>query len=334
MNFVQTIHNHARKMEKHLVLPEGCEERTMKAAVIILTEGIARRVSLLGNYARIQARARELAVDLSGITVIDPAIDDRRSAYGREYYELRKHKGMTEEQAFEKMNHLLRWGCMMLRRGDADAVVAGAENSTAEVLRSAFTIVKTRAGIELVSSCFVMIMADEAWGSKGKMIFSDCAIVPTPNEEQLAEIAVAAAASCRMFLKTEPIVAMLSFSTKGSAETEDTRRVARASEKVRCKYPDLLIDGELQLDAAVVPSVGAKKAAGSPVAGRANTLIFPDLQSGNIGYKLVQRLAGAKAIGPILQGLAKPVSDLSRGCSVEDIVNAAALTIMQCESGD
>ena len=334
MSFVRTMRDNAKKLGKHLVLPEGCEERTIQAAAQIYKEGIAAQVSLLGNPGAVHQRARELAVSLEGIDIIDPGVDERRQSYGKLYYELRRHKGMTGEQAFADMDHPLRWACMMLHVADADAVVAGAENATADVLRAAFTIVKTKPGIQSVSSCFLMIMDDASWGSGGRLIFSDCAILPRPSEEQLAGIALAAAESCRLFLETEPIVAMLSFSTKGSAETEDSMRVLKATRRVQESHPQLLIDGEMQLDAAIVPSVGEKKAPGSPVAGRANTLIFPDLQAGNIGYKLVQRLAGAQAIGPILQGLAKPVSDLSRGCSVEDIVNTAALTIIQCESGE
>lgn len=329
MDFVQDIRNKAKVLRRRLVMPEGSEERTVQASGIILKEGIAAELVLIGKPDEIRQSFKAQGVSLAGVEIVDPADDKRREAYAHEYYELRKHKGMSEEQAFADMNDILRWGCMMLRRGDSDALVAGAENSTANMLRAAFTIVKTKPGITSVSSCFVMVMDDRAWGSNGRMIFSDCAIIPRPDEEQLVAVAAAAGESCRFFLETEPVIAMLSFSTKGSARTEDSLRVLRAVELVKQRYPQLLVDGEMQLDAAIVPDVGERKAPGSPVAGRANTLIFPDLQSGNIGYKLVQRLAGAQAIGPILQGLAKPVSDLSRGCTVEDIVNAAALTIIQ-----
>ncbi len=329
MSFVQKMRNRARALQRHLVLPEGSEERTMRAAERILAEGIAARVSLVGEPERLLRQAEQIGVRLSGIELVDPARDARRERYAEEYHALRKHKGLSGEQAFADMAHGLRWGCMMLRMGDADAVVAGAGNSTANVLRAAFTIIKTRPGIDVVSSCFVMLLKDRARGSDGRMIFSDCAIIPSPSTEQLTSIASAAAESCRTFLETEPVVAMLSFSTKGSAETEESQRVRRATELLRKQHPELIVDGELQLDAAIVPAVGAQKAPGSPVNGGANTLIFPDLQSGNIGYKLVQRLAGAQAIGPILQGLAKPVSDLSRGCSVDDIINTAAFTIVQ-----
>ncbi|AHC14530.1 phosphate acetyltransferase [Salinispira pacifica] len=331
MTFIENMHHIAKQKQKHLVLPEGTEPRTIQAAAEIRKRGIAAKVSLLGDKDAIAQKAKELSVDLSQVDIITPASDERRNAYGSEYYELRKHKGMTSDQAYADMDHVLRFGCMMVRLGDADAVVAGAENTTGDVLKAAFTIIKTKPGISSASSCFVMIHPDTQWGHEGQMIFSDCATIPNPSDAQLAEIAAAAAESCRTFLKTEPRVAMLSFSTKGSAKTEETEKVVRATQMVKEAHPDLEIDGELQLDAAIVPSVGKKKAPGSAVAGHANTLIFPDLQAGNIGYKLVQRLGGAEAIGPVLQGFAKPISDLSRGCSVEDIVNTGALTISQCE---
>jgi phosphate acetyltransferase len=330
MTFIEKMHKTARDKKKHLVLPEGTEGRTIQAAAEILKTGIAERVTLLGADTEVRKIAADLGVDLTGVNIVDPADAADRRRYADEFFELRKHKGVTPDQAFEEINDALRWGCMMVRTGDADAVVAGAENTTGDVLKAAFTIIKTKPGIKSASSCFVMISDDTRWGHNGQLIFSDCATIPNPTDEQLAEIAAAAAESCRTFLETEPKVAMLSFSTKGSAKTEETEKVIRATSMVKAAHPDLLVDGEMQLDAAIVPSVGAKKAPGSPVAGQANTLIFPDLQSGNIGYKLVQRFGGAEAIGPVLQGFAKPISDLSRGCSVEDIINTAALTISQC----
>ncbi|MFW5643217.1 MAG: phosphate acetyltransferase [Alkalispirochaeta sp.] len=329
MNFVETMKQTARELQRKLVLPEGTEPRMIHAARQLVDEKLAAEVTLLGTARAIGEIAEREKVDLSGVTILDPADSELRQSYADEYEELRKKKGMTPEEAYEQIVEPLKWGAMMVRKGDADAMVAGAENSTGNVLLAAFQIIKTAPGTKFASSCFVMKMQDPKWGVDGHMIFSDCATIPDPTEEQLAEITIAAARSCRTFLKTEPRVAMLSFSTKGSAKHESADKVLAALELVKERAPDLKVDGELQLDAAVVESVGAKKAPGSPVAGTANTLIFPDLNSGNIGYKLVQRFAGADAYGPFLQGFAKPVSDLSRGCSVEDIVTTSAVTLCQ-----
>ena len=243
--------------------------------------------------------------------------------------ELRKHKGVTRQQAEEAMNNPLNWGAMMVHTGAAHAMVAGADNSTANVLRAALTVIRTAPGIKVASSCFVMKMTDPKWGIDGHMIFSDCATVPNPDPDQLSEIAIAAADSCKVFLQAEPLVALLSFSTKGSASDPMVDKVVKAVELVRSKRPDLMVDGEMQLDAAIVPVVAQKKAPGSPVAGKANVIVFPDLNSGNIGYKLVERFSGAKTYGPFLQGFRKPVSDLSRGCSIADVVNTSAVTLVQ-----
>jgi phosphate acetyltransferase len=329
MNFVETMKETARTLQRRLVLPEGTEGRMIQAARILVDQKLAAEVVLVGTEKAVGAAADKEGVDLKGITVLDPSGSDKRQTYADEYHELRKKKGLTPEEAYEQIVDPLKWGAMMVRKGDAEAMVAGAENSTGNVLLASFQIIKTAPGTKFASSCFVMKMQDPKWGVDGHMIFSDCATIPNPTAEQLAEITIAAAESCRTFLKTEPRVAMLSFSTKGSAKHEDVDKVLQALEIVKERAPELKVDGELQLDAAVVESVGAKKAPGSDVAGTANTLIFPDLDAGNIGYKLVQRFAGADAYGPFLQGFAKPVSDLSRGCSVEDIVTTSAVTLCQ-----
>lgn len=329
MTFAQAMKAQAVQAGKTLVLPEGCEERTIQAARIIVDEKLAKAVILVGSESEIGAAASGLSVSLEGISILDPTQSTERARYAQEYYQLRKHKGLTETEADQAIVDALRWAAMMVRLGDADAMVAGALNTTAAVLVAAFTIIKTKPGIKSASSCFVMATDKSEYGANGSFIFSDCATIPNPSVDQLAEIALASADSCRTFLGVEPKVAMLSYSTKGSAHGELVDKVVQATALVKEKDPSLAVDGELQLDAAIVGSVAKSKAPSSTVAGSANTLIFPDLQSGNIGYKLVQRLAGAEAYGPILQGFAKPVSDLSRGCSVDDIVITSAITLAQ-----
>ncbi|HIR80781.1 MAG TPA: phosphate acetyltransferase [Candidatus Limiplasma merdipullorum] len=332
MSAIEKIKAKARADVKHIVLPEGTEPRTVQASAKILKEGVAR-VTLLGNPEEVRKVAAETGTDLTGVAIIDPATSEKSAAYAELLYELRKAKGMTPEQATELVTkNPLYYGAVMLKAGDADGMVAGAINSTGNVLRPALQIIKTAPGIKVVSSCFIMELPDPKWGDNGVMIFGDCAVIPNPTAEELAAIAIASAASGKQLVDINPRVAMLSFSTKGSAKHENVTKVQEATKLAHELAPDLQLDGELQADAALVESVGQLKSPGSTVAGHANVLVFPDLQAGNIGYKLVQRLAGAEAIGPIIQGLAKPVSDLSRGCSVDDIVSVVSITAVKAQA--
>jgi phosphate acetyltransferase len=340
MDFVEAMKAKAKSAQKKLVLPEGTDPRTVKAARIIVDEELAASVTLIGKQSEIDTIAAEEGVDLTGVGVVNPELSSRLDSYGRAYYDLlhtkeeaKKARGgvilepVTPEKARAEIIDPLRWGALMVRLGDADASVAGAENTTGDVLRAGLSIIGTVAGLKTASSCFVMTGLDPSWGWQGSLIFSDCAVVPDPTAEQLADIAQSAALSCREFLGQEPVAALLSFSTKGSAKHDNVVKVQKAVEILKGRNVDFVFDGELQADAALVPGVTDKKAPGSPIRGRVNTLVFPELGSGNIGYKLVQRLGGAEAYGPFLQGFAKPISDLSRGASVADIVTTAAVTL-------
>ncbi len=318
----------AKTMNKHIVLAEGEEERIINAALIIKQQGIAR-LTLLGDEKVILSKVEEGALD--GVQIINPTTSDKAEEYANLLYELRKAKGMTIEKAKELTKLPLYFGCLMVKNGDADGLVGGSVTATSEVLRPALQIIKTKPGIKTVSGCFVMGMPEGSpYGEDGVMLFADCAVLPDPTAEQLVDIAVASASSARTICgMKEPKVAMLSFSTKGSASHPNVDKVQLATSTLKGMDLDFDVDGELQLDAALVPTVGALKAPGSTVAGHANILVFPDLQSGNIGYKIAQRFGGVEAIGPICQGLALPVNDLSRGCSVSDVVGVVAITSLQ-----
>lgn len=329
MSFMENLEKKVLARPGRLVLPEGYEPRVVKAARELVDRKLVTELFLLGKEDAIAAAAREASVSLSGITLLDPAAAAWRAAFADDYYELRKHKGLSREAADKAMDAVLNFGAMMVRRDLVDGMVAGSVHATADVLRSSITIVRPAAGMKIVSSCFAMIVPGCPYGEGGGFIYSDCGAVPNPTAEELAYIAIAAAGSCRSLLGVEPVVAMLSFSTKGSASDPIVDKVIEATRIARELAPDLVLDGELQADAALLPTVGAAKAPGSPVAGRANTLIFPDLNAGNIAYKLTERLTGGEAYGPLIQGLAKPVNDLSRGCKPSDIVNVGIITQAQ-----
>ncbi len=329
MDIIAEVRAKARLQKKHIVLAEGTEKRTIAAAAALVKEQIAQ-ITLLGPIAQIRSNAAEQNVDLTGITLIDPEQDAHYQEFASEFCELRAKKGMTMDKALATMKNPLYFGVMMVYKGICQGMVAGAENATGDVLRPALQIIKTKPGISTVSGAFIMVTKEQSYGKEGIMVFADCAVNPTLTDVQMAEVAYCSAQTAKNVVGiADPKVAMLSFSTKGSAKHELVDKVASATAIAKEHYPELTIDGELQLDAAVVPSVGEFKAPGSPVAGHADVLIFPDLQSGNACYKAVQRFGHAQTIGPILQGMAKPVNDLSRGCSIEDIVNTVALVCCQ-----
>ena len=331
MSVLDSIKEKAKADVKHILLPEGSEERTVQAARIITDEKIAK-VTLLGDEEEIKKVAEKFNVCLCGIDIINPLTDPDFEHYANGFYELRKAKGMTPEKARETTKNTLFYACMMIKEGKADGMVSGAINTTGNTLRPGLQIIKMAKGINTISSCFIMEIPNKEYGDNGLMLFGDCAININPNPDELASIAIATANTAKTLLGMDPKVAMLSFSTKGSAKHENVDKVTAALAKVKELAPDLDVDGELQADAAMVPKVAALKAPGSKVAGHANVLIFPDLQAGNIGYKLVQRLAGAEAVGPVSQGFAKPINDLSRGCSIADIVSVVAITAVQAQA--
>jgi phosphate acetyltransferase len=329
MNLLEIVKLNARKHYKRIVLPEGLEERTIKAADEAIKEKIAD-IILIGNKEKILAAAKDY--DLKNIeraTIVDPIKHEKKDHYINLMLELRKNKGLTKDEACKLIENPLYLGTLLIKNGDADGEVAGAMNATGDVLRPAFQFVKTKPGISVVSGAFIMILNDKDFGEDGILIFADCAVHPNPNDKELAEIAIATANTTKSIAGFEPRIAMLSFSTKGSAKHEMCDKVISATKIALELNPLLKIDGEMQADAAIIPSIGKSKSPGSEIAGKANVLIFPSLESGNIAYKLVQRLAHAEAIGPILQGMAAPINDLSRGCSVSDIVNLIAITANQ-----
>jgi phosphate acetyltransferase len=320
---IEQIKEKAKSDPRRIVFPEGDDDRILQAASIVQREGIALPI-LIGNAEDIQQRAQSADIDLEGVKIINHLHDERMDAYVQEFFELRRHKGISEEEATSMLADPIYFGTMMVHKGDADGLISGARHSTADTIRPALQIIKTAPGHSLASSFFVMLCEGKAY------LFADCGFVINPDAEQLSEIAISTAESAKK-LGMEPRIAMLSFSTKGSAKDPLVDKVVQATALVKEKRPELIIDGELQLDAALVPAVASKKCPDASIKGDANVLIFPDLNAGNIGYKLVQRLAHAIAVGPILQGLNKPINDLSRGCSIEDIVDVTAITVVEAQ---
>lgn len=331
MNFIDTIKERAKEDIKTIVLPETEDIRTLQATEKILKEEFAN-IILIGNEKTTQKLAADNNINIDGAQIIDPAKSEKYEEYVNKFFELRQKKGVSIEKAKETILNNVYFGMMMVKNGDADGLVSGAAHSTADTLRPALQILKTAEGTKLVSAFFLMVVPDCEYGENGTFIFSDAGLNSNPTSEELSEIAISSAKSFEQLVGKESKVAMLSYSTYGSAKSELVDKVVEATELVRKKAPNLQVDGELQLDAAIVKEIGDKKAPGSTVAGHANTLIFPDLNAGNIGYKLVQRLAKAEAYGPLCQGIAKPVNDLSRGCSSDDIVGVVAITSVQSQS--
>jgi phosphate acetyltransferase len=318
------IRERTRARPKRVVIADGTDPRGLKAAVCLLSDNLASELILLGDKAEILRRADELGLNIGPATLIDPATAPERESLSRVYRECH-HNRITEEQAFTETADVLNFGNLLVRQGRADCLIGGADHPTADLIRSAWWIIGMKPDVKTLSSSFLMILPDARFGADGLLLYADCAVVPQPNPHQLADIADASARTFRSLIGRPPVVGFLSFSTKGSAEHEHVQKVRLAVTELASRNPDFAFDGELQFDAAILPAIAAKKAPGSPAAGHANVLVFPDLDAGNICYKITERLANAKAIGPLLQGLAKPVSDLSRGCSWEDICDTAVV---------
>lgn len=333
MSFIDDIKNRAKKSIKTIILTESEDVRVLEAASKVTKEGFAK-VILIGNQDETNKLASDNNIDIAGIQIVDPVTSDKYEEYVERFYELRKAKGITIEDAKKIIKDNMYFGTMMVKSGDADGLVSGACHSTANTLRPALQILKTAPGTKLVSAFFLMNVPDCKYGEDGIFVFGDCGLVENPNSDELSEIAISSSKSFKQLTNKEPKVAMLSYSTYGSAHSELTEKVVEATKLLKEKMPDLICDGELQLDAAIIPEISASKAKGSPIDGKANTLIFPSLDAGNIGYKLVQRLAKAEAYGPLCQGIARPVNDLSRGCSSEDIVGVVAITAVQAADQD